>query len=257
MGTRVGEAGVAPQEDPGVHCAVSREDEQVSGEQRADVAAYGNEAVIFPWLVWNVWTGPENTRQSCLFLSILMKRNEGFLIFSPICFLCVHSCHISQLLFGLHLFHGAANSHTISDKGCAACGHHVCNLSADRWQCYSVVQSYWTVSVTAQHVTKPSSWVCAGWIIEKTDGLRRGGWEWGRWETVDSGEGGKDAGLLQVCRETNSWLCVPPRQMRALLWRSCPINANGVEATARQNSQFITLCAGEQLGWASRFHVVR
>lgn len=53
---------MAPQEDPGVHCAVSREDEEVSGEQRADVAAYGNEAVIFfPRLVWKVWTGPESS----------------------------------------------------------------------------------------------------------------------------------------------------------------------------------------------------
>lgn len=84
---------MAPQEDPGVHGAVSREDEEVGGEQRADVAAYGNKAVIFPRLVWKVWTGPEssvvgsalafgqlceefelNTRQSCLFLSILMKK---------------------------------------------------------------------------------------------------------------------------------------------------------------------------------------
>lgn len=52
---------MAPQGDPGVHCAVSREDEAVSGEQRADVAAYGNEAVIFPRLVWKVLTGPESS----------------------------------------------------------------------------------------------------------------------------------------------------------------------------------------------------
>lgn len=103
-----------------------------------------------------------NTRRSCLALSILMKKLTKwrfFHFFSPFCLLCVHSWHFSQILFGLHLFHGAASSHTISDKGCTACRHHVCNL-ADRWQCYSVAQSYWTVSVTAQHVTKPSSWVC-------------------------------------------------------------------------------------------------
>lgn len=57
----MGEAGVAPQEDPGVHCAVSHEDEEVSGEQRAVVATYGNEAVIFPRLVWKVRTGPESS----------------------------------------------------------------------------------------------------------------------------------------------------------------------------------------------------
>lgn len=221
----------------------------------ADVAAYGNEAVIFPWLVWKVRTGPENT---VVFVSFHSdeKTNEIKVFFIPPPFVfcvCTHG-----IFHRLYLAFTCSTVQPIPTQS-AIKGALRADITSATWQTddnvillLKAIEPYQSPRSTS--LNRRHECVCAsrGELLKKTDGLRCGGWVWGRWEMVDSGKGGKNAGLLQVCRETNSWLCVPPRQMRALLWWSCPINANGVEATARQNSQFITLCEGEQLGCASR-----
>lgn len=62
--------------------------------------------------------------------------------------------------------------------------------------------------------------VCAsrGELLKKTDGLRRGGWEWGRWETVDGGkrwEGYRAAASVQ--RNKQLTLCSPQANESASL----------------------------------------
>lgn len=129
-------------------------------------------------------------------------------------------------------------------KCCAVRGRCIGNL-VELWQCSSFALSSRTVSV--RQVTKASLCPCARRVCLSL--VRLCGLSWG--ETNGSGKG---RGEYRSCRKhTAKWTAdsaLLQANESAALVRAAQKNANGSEATARHNSQFITFGRGET-AWKS------